>query len=118
LLEIEILFGTLPIVNFLKLVLCLSRQKTFSDCTNTLLGISCRKLPFDFYLPEKNTLIEFDGQQHFTPVWGKEALEKIQRTDSLKNQYCKKNGIKLIRISYTMKKEEIEPYILKELGIK
>jgi hypothetical protein len=37
--------------------------------------------------------------------------------DKLKNQYCEENGIKLIRIPYTMKKEEIEPYILKELGI-
>jgi hypothetical protein len=93
------------------------RQKTFSDCTNTLLGKSCRKLPFDFYLTEKNILIEFDGQQHFVPVWGEEGLEKIQRTDKLKNQYCEKNGIKLIRIPYTMNKEDIEPYILQELGL-
>ena len=44
-------------------------------------------------------------------------LKKVQKNDKIKNQYCKKNGIKLIRIPYTMKKEEIEPYILKELGI-
>ena len=49
---------------------------------------------------------------------GVEAFERQKKRDKIKNQYCKKNGIKLIRIPYTMKKEEIEPYILKELGIK
>jgi hypothetical protein len=65
-----------------------------------------------------NVAIEYDGQQHHVPVWGEEGFEKVKRNDKIKNQYCKKNGIKLIRIPYTMKKEEIEPYILKELGIK
>jgi very-short-patch-repair endonuclease len=81
-------------------------------------GKFCVKLPFDFYVPSTKTVIEYDGQQHFVPVWGQESFENVQRTDKIKNQYCKKNGIKLIRIPYTMKKEEIEPYILKELGIK
>ena len=94
------------------------RQYKFLDCTNEIKGSGCRKLPFDFYLPEMNIAIEYDGQQHYVPVWGEEGFKNIQRTDKLKNQYCKKNGIKLIRIPYTMKKEEIEPYILKELGIK
>jgi very-short-patch-repair endonuclease len=97
------------------------RQKRFIDCTNTLKGTSCRQLPFDFYLTEKNVLIEFDGAQHFMPVeqWGgEEGFKMTKKRDKIKNQYCKKNGIKLIRIPYTMKKEEIEPYILKELGIK
>ncbi len=94
------------------------RQHKFIDCTNKLKGGSCRKLPFDFYLPKMNVAIEYDGQQHHVPVWGEEGFEKVKRNDKIKNQYCKKNGIKLIRIPYTMKKEEIEPYILKELGIK
>ncbi|MGL4848542.1 MAG: hypothetical protein ACRC28_06385, partial [Clostridium sp.] len=34
-------------------------QYTFSDCR------SKRELPFDFYLPEHNTCIEFDGGQHY-----------------------------------------------------
>ena len=97
-----------------------TRQFKFIDCTNKLLGRYCRKLRFDFYLPDYNTCIEYDGAQHFVPVeiWGgDEGLKEIQKRDKIKNQYCKKNGIKLIRIPYTMKKEEIEPYILKELGI-
>ena len=27
-----------------------------------------KKLYYDFYLPDKNTCIEFDGRQHFSPV--------------------------------------------------
>jgi very-short-patch-repair endonuclease len=94
------------------------RQKRFLDCTNKpTKGKQCVTLPFDFYLPNLNTIIEFDGQQHFKPVWGEDNFKRLQRLDKIRNQYCKKNGIKLIRIPYTMKKEEIEPYILKELGI-
>jgi len=95
------------------------RQKRFLDCTNKpTKGKQCVTLPFDFYLPNLNTIIEFDGQQHFKPVWGEDNFKKLQRLDKIRNQYCKKNGIKLIRIPYTMKTEEIEPYILKELEIK
>jgi len=97
------------------------RQKRFLDCVNTLVGKKCLPLPFDFYLSELNSCIEYDGEQHYKPVstfGGEESFIKLQGRDKIKNQYCKKNGIKLIRIPYTMKKEEIEPYILKELGIK
>jgi hypothetical protein len=93
------------------------RQHKFLDCTNNLTGRYCRALPFDFYLPKMNTCVEYDGAQHYLPVWGEKDLKKVQKNDKIKNQYCKKNGIKLIRIPYTMKKEDIEPYILKELGI-
>jgi Zn finger protein HypA/HybF involved in hydrogenase expression len=98
----------------------LIRQKRFIDCTNQLKGRSCNQLPFDFYLPNLNTCIEYDGEQHFKPVirfGGEDGFIRVQKSDKLKNQYCKKNGIKLIRIPYTMKKEDIEPYILQELGL-
>jgi hypothetical protein len=97
------------------------RQKRFLDCINTIKGKRCLPLPFDFYLPKYNTCVEYDGEQHFKPVFsfgGEDAFKTQKIRDKIKNQYCKKNGIKLIRIPYTMKKEEIEPYILKELGIK
>jgi len=96
------------------------RQYKFIDCTNKLKGSSCRKLPFDFYVPNKNTCIEYDGRGHFEPIgaWGgDESFQKRKKLDKIKNKYCEENGIKLIRIPYTMKKEDIEPYILKELGI-
>lgn len=96
------------------------RQHKFIDCTNKKIGRGCRKLPFDFYIPNFNTCIEYDGRQHFEPsvfFKGEDALKKQQLTDEIKNQYCEENGIKLIRIPYTMKKEDIEPYILSELGM-
>jgi very-short-patch-repair endonuclease len=95
------------------------RQYKFTDCTNKKEGRFCRKLPFDFYIPESNTCIEYDGIQHFQSVsnfGGDEMFEQVKRKDEIKNQYCEENGIKLIRIPYTMKNEDIEPYILQELG--
>lgn len=76
-----------------------SRQKRFTDC----IGFSGKKLPFDFYLPDYNLCIEYDGVQHFKPVnkfGGEEKFKILQLNDKIKDEYCKKNGIKLLRISY------------------
>lgn len=72
-------------------------QKRFVDCKNE------RMLPFDFYLPNYNCCIEYDGAQHFKEVdlWGgQEYLLQRQYNDQIKNDYCKKNNIYLIRIRY------------------
>jgi very-short-patch-repair endonuclease len=61
------------------------------------------RLEFDFYLPELNIAIEYDGIQHFTPVkhfGGIKALKEQKRRDSEKDQYCINNNIKLLRIPY------------------
>ena len=76
------------------------------------------ELPFDFYLPDYNTCIEYDGKQHFEIVnsWG--GFEGfIDRTirDSIKNIYCRNNKINLIRIPY-FKFKEIENIILNKLN--
>ena len=60
-------------------------------------------MPFDFYLPNKNTVIEFDGEQHYREhsfFQKRYGLEQIQKRDRIKNEYCKEYGIKIIRISY------------------
>lgn len=63
--------------------------------------------PFDFALFKNNHLlglIEYDGEQHFKPVgiWGGEEQLKIQQErDEKKNQWCRNNNIRLIRIPYT-----------------
>lgn len=73
-------------------------QKTFEDCFNPL---SKGKFRFDFYLPDYNICIEYDGEQHFQEVSiFKDDLKTIQYRDKLKNQYCKKHNIDLIRIPY------------------
>ena len=73
---------------------------------------------YDFYLPKYNTLIEYDGIQHFSPVqyFGGEKtfLETVAR-DIKKTSIAKKNGIKLIRIPYTT--IDIKKLICKKLNI-
>lgn len=79
-------------------------QKTYNEFINPITGA---KYKFDFYLPMEDVLIEFDGLHHFIPIeyWGgEEYFKKIQYKDNLKNDFCKNNNIKLIRISY---KEDI-----------
>jgi predicted nucleic acid-binding Zn-ribbon protein len=85
-------------------------QKKFNSCRNIL------PLPFDFYIPEKNTLIEYDGIQHFKPVeqFGGEAEYKNRVIlDSIKSKWCKDNNIYLIRIPYT-EYDNIEGILKKE----
>lgn len=72
-------------------------QATFDDLKHK------RFLAYDFYIPEKNLLIEYDGLQHFKPIeyfGGEEAFKDRQFKDSLKNEYAKQNNIDLIRIPY------------------
>lgn len=75
-------------------------QKRFDDCKDK------RPLPFDFYLPELNACVEYDGQQHFYPVWGDESFAKTVEHDGIKNRYCERRQIPLFRIPYT--EQEIE----------
>jgi hypothetical protein len=95
------------------------RQHKFTDCFS--IGKKrCYKLPFDFYLPDYNSCIEFDGKQHFTPVklyGGDEGFKKRQNLDNIKNEYCIKNNINLIRIPYTVKHSEIYKIIKDRLGL-
>jgi hypothetical protein len=72
-------------------------QKKFEDCKDK------RVLPFDFYLTEKNTCIEYDGKQHYEIVenWnGIDGLKDRMKKDKIKSDFCIKNKIKLIRIKY------------------
>lgn len=73
------------------------RNKTFDGCEHKA------KLKYDFYLPELNTLIEFDGIQHFKPIsyfGGKKEFNDLKIRDEIKNNYAKINSIGLIRIKY------------------
>lgn len=73
-------------------------QKVFEDCKNV------KVLPFDFYLPDYNILIEAMGEQHYRSVeffGGEKKFERVQKNDRIKKKYCKDNNIKLIEIPYT-----------------
>lgn len=72
-------------------------QYKYDDCRNI------NKLPFDFYLPDYNVLIEYDGEQHFKSIekfGGIEYYIKVINNDKIKNEYCLNNDIRLLRISY------------------
>ena len=63
------------------------------------------RLHLDFYLPHYHLGIEYDGIQHFKPInyfGGIDSYLGIIKRDKNKDTYCKANGIKLIRIPYTV----------------
>ena len=79
------------------------REYTFED----LLSDKGVPLRFDFGILDSNDklqyLIEFDGIQHFKQIGFNSKPEKFERNllhDKMKNEYCEKHGIKLIRIPY------------------
>ena len=58
---------------------------------------------FDFYIPSVDTCIEYDGIQHFEPVFnfgGEDTFSYTKKNDEEKNEFCKKHNINLIRIPY------------------
>ena len=72
-------------------------QKRFNCCKNI------KPLPFDFYLPDYNICIEYQGMQHYEPVehfGGREKFEGQILRDNIKKEYCKKNNIILFEIPY------------------
>ncbi|AHJ87074.1 hypothetical protein BCP8-2_036 [Bacillus phage BCP8-2] len=88
-------------------------QKSYND-----LKSNYQKLPFDFFLPEHNLLIEYDGEQHFKEVQffgGAKKLESQTRRDTLKNEYAKRNNIRLLRIPYTYSEEKVKEVIISYL---
>ena len=68
---------------------------------------------FDFYLPDYNTLIEYDGRQHYEIAFnqGEEKLILQKKYDKIKNKWCKNNKIILIRIPYFKKEIKLEDLI-------
>ena len=90
-------------------------QKTFDTCRYD----NNYYARFDFYIKDKNYLIEFDGQQHYyydknTHSWNtKQNFLQVQEKDKFKNEWCKKNNIPLIRIPYSIiDKIKIEDLLL------
>lgn len=68
-------------------------QERFLECKDKL----C--LPFDFYLPQFNICIEFQGEQHYKKtslLWSEELIKH----DEIKRNFCYENNIKLIEIPW------------------
>ena len=78
-------------------------QKIFPECRDI------QPLPFDFYLPDYNLCIEYDGRQHYIPIerfGGEDGFKYTIKHDGIKNNYCKNNNINLLRIPYFKDAEE------------
>lgn len=66
--------------------------------------INDKTLYFDFYLPEYNLAIEFQGEQHYRPIkyWGGDkAFEHRLISDNNKREWCKQQNIHLLEIPFT-----------------
>lgn len=94
-------------------------QKKFDG----LIGVGGRKLSYDFYLPNQNILIEFQGRGHYEPICfhnregltAEEQFVKQQEHDKRKKEYAANNGYKLLEISYQQMKNI--PEIIKNLKV-
>lgn len=71
-------------------------QYKFNDCKNI------KPLPFDFYLPDYNSCVEYNGKQHYilNEFFGEDNFKLTQKNDKIKMEYCKNNNIPLIVIKY------------------
>lgn len=78
------------------------REVKLKGCKNK------RTLPFDFGIYRSNkliALIEYDGEQHFKPIksmGGMKKFEQIRQRDKIKQDYCRRQGIPLLRIPFMM----------------
>ena len=76
-----------------------NQEFIFKDCC----GKAQKPLPFDFYIPSKNLLIEYQGVQHYKPIdyfgGNKNLLEQKER-DDIKKCFAKNKKIKLLTIPY------------------
>lgn len=62
------------------------------------------ELSFDFFLPQFNLLIEFQGEQHYKAIphfGGIDKFKRQQYNDNRKREYCKNHSFSLLEIKYT-----------------
>ena len=82
---------------FIKNNIVFEEQKRFVTCVDRTM------LPFDFFIKEYKTLIEFDGAQHFMPIalfGGEDGFIDRQRKDEIKTNWARINGFRLVRIRF------------------
>lgn len=83
-----------------------------NDCTD-------KPLEIDGYNDELKLGFEYQGVQHYkyTPYFHKSEndFEKQKYRDEIKMTECKKNGIKIIEVPYTVDVEDIEDFVVQKL---
>jgi len=90
------------------------KEVCFEECYNK------SDLFFDFYIETESNyiLIEYDGKQH-THLWhsteNPKRLERQKENDKIKNAFCKKYNIPLLRLNWKHKEEDIENLLMEFL---
>lgn len=86
-------------------------QQTFDDLMDKTY------LSYDFYIPDQNILIEYQGIQHYQPVdifGGDDQFVIQQKHDQMKLDYAKEHGYNLITVPYTEDTfSKIKKYLIK-----
>ena len=86
-------------------------QKTFDDLRDS------QPLSYDFYIPDQNILIEYQGLQHYQPIdyfGGDDRFISQQKHDKMKLDYAKEHGYNLITVPYTEDSlSKIKKYLIK-----
>lgn len=98
-----------------------SREHTFNTCRNPNTG---RLLKFDFYVPSKNLIIEFDGEHHYKPTRYNgmsmtQAVATLAQTlhcDEVKNTFLKQEKISLLRIPYMLSSTKLTEHLTDHLS--
>lgn len=86
---------------------------------NNLIGVNGGLLSYDFYLPNLNLLIEYQGIQHEKPIdffGGKEKFKIQKQHDLIKKEYASQSNIDLLEIWY-YDYNNIEKIIVDHLNI-
>lgn len=86
----------------------------FQKCFSQLLSNCGYPLSFDFYIPDNQLLIEYQGKQHYESIdyfGGFKRFKVQQQNDELKRLFAKNNNYKLIELPYWYSEFEIV-YIL------
>jgi len=103
--------------NYSKVIYTTSRSPVIIICpvhgkfkqipNNHLNGGGCKKCATEQYY---NTCIEYDGEQHFFPIFNMDEsdMKKRIKNDLIKTKYCQNKSIKLIRINFKEQKNIIE----------
>lgn len=74
------------------------RNKMFPN----LIGVGCGNLSYDFYLPDYNILLEYQGEFHDGTAYQQteDDYEKQKEHDNRKRQYANDNNYELVEIWY------------------
>jgi len=96
-------------------------QKKFTKIRPNFLKnpVTGQNLELDLYNEDLKLAIEFNGAQHFEfNTWMHQNRDRFQNQlyrDLIKQDLCKKNGICLIIVPYTVSEVDIAPFLFEAL---